>query len=138
MQYFQGAGFAEYIGFKDYPTFLFIRDSCETMPNGFNDRDMIPLFTRRGKESLSKERYMHLVESFAPNFYQGLCDADTNVNSTKKRIQKSVDRTENFMDYCYERHSSNEKLKCSTLFGKHDDYNIYYYLENLISNIAYL
>ncbi|XP_005184760.1 queuine tRNA-ribosyltransferase accessory subunit 2 [Musca domestica] len=109
-------GLSGFVGFKDYPTVLTIRDPCETMPNGSNDKDIVPLFTRRGKETISPEKYIELVETFKPDIYQGLNDADTNFDSAKKRIQKSVDRTEIFMRFCYEQHSKSEILKKSCLF----------------------
>lgn len=63
---------------------------------------------------------MDAVEILKPDIYQGLCDADTNLDSAKKRITKCVDRTTNFMDICYERHQNSKVLKNSALFGKYD------------------
>lgn len=114
---FKGGGVSEFVGYKDFPSLLTIRDPCELMPSGFNDKDIIPLFTRRGKEPLTAQKFMALVETFKPDIYQGPNDADTNWDSAKKRIQKSVDRTESFMDYCYEQHSQSETLRNSCLFA---------------------
>eukprot|EP00099_Drosophila_melanogaster_P021178 NP_648320.1 uncharacterized protein Dmel_CG3434 [Drosophila melanogaster] len=97
-----GRGLSDYVGLPGHLNILLLRDPCETTPSGGNDRDILPLFTRRGKESLSSERYMEIVASFKPDMYEGLCDADTNLESAKKRVQKSVDRTEKFMQYIYE------------------------------------
>ena len=127
LSHFKGGGVSDFVGFKGYPTLLTIRDPCELMPSGYNDKDIIPLFTRRGKEPLTAEKFISLVEAFKPDIYQGLCDADTNWNSAKKRIQKSVDRTEAFMNYCYEQHSKSEVLKSCCLFapitGGYNTYN---------------
>ncbi|EDW69339.1 queuine tRNA-ribosyltransferase accessory subunit 2 [Drosophila virilis] len=108
---------SDYVGYPGYNTLLLLRDPCETTPTGGNDRDVVPLFTRHGKESLTAARYMDMVANFAPDVYQGLCDADTNPESTKKRVQKSVDRTERFMELCYEQHSKLARLKDSTLLA---------------------
>uniref|UniRef100_A0A1I8NVM9 Queuine tRNA-ribosyltransferase accessory subunit 2 n=1 Tax=Stomoxys calcitrans TaxID=35570 RepID=A0A1I8NVM9_STOCA len=122
-----GGGLSEYVGYKDYPTILTIRDPCELMPSGSNDKDMVPLFTRRGKETLTPQKYIELVETFKPDIYQGLSDADTNFDSAKKRIQKSVDRTESFMYFCYEQHKQSQMLSKSCLFtpivGGYNTYN---------------
>ncbi|XP_075160426.1 queuine tRNA-ribosyltransferase accessory subunit 2 [Haematobia irritans] len=112
-----GKGLSEYVGFKDYPTVLTIRDPCEQMPSGSNDKDMVPLFTRRGKETLTPKKYIELVETFNPDIYQGLNDADTNFESAKKRIQKSVDRTDSFMKFCYDQREESEVLKKSCMFA---------------------
>lgn len=117
LSHFKGGGLASFVGFKNCPTILTIRDPCELMPSGFNEKGIVPLFTRRGKEPLSVHTFITLVETFKPDIYQGLCDADTNYESSKKRIQKSVDRTESFMDYCYEQQTSSATLKKSCLFA---------------------
>ena len=43
-----------------------------------------------------------MMESFKPDWYQALCDSDTGVDSSKKRIGKSIDRTLSFLDECVE------------------------------------
>ncbi|XP_037879320.1 LOW QUALITY PROTEIN: queuine tRNA-ribosyltransferase accessory subunit 2 [Glossina fuscipes] len=106
-----------YIGFKDYLTFLTIRDPCEITPSRLNDKDMVPLFTRRGKIALTAQKYMDLVEIFKPDIYQSLNDADTNCQSAKKRVQKSVERTQQFMNYCCERQQQSPILKDSVFFA---------------------
>lgn len=108
---------SEYVGFPGHGTVLLLRDPCEPTPAGGNDRDVVPLFTRRGKESLTATQYLEMVAKFAPDVFQGLCDADTNPESTKKRVQKSVDRTERFMNDCYEQHGKLERLANSTLLA---------------------
>lgn len=126
LSHFKGGGVSTFVGFKDYPTLLTVRDPCELMPSGYNDKDMVPLFTRRGKEPLTVQKFITLVEAFKPDIYQGLCDADTNWDSAKKRVQKSVDRTEGFMNYCYEQHAKSDALKPSCLFAPiTGGYNIY-------------
>uniref|UniRef100_A0A1A9WTA6 Queuine tRNA-ribosyltransferase accessory subunit 2 n=1 Tax=Glossina brevipalpis TaxID=37001 RepID=A0A1A9WTA6_9MUSC len=106
-----------YIGYKDYLTFLTIRDPCEKTPSRWNDKDVVPLFTRRGKIAITASKYMDLVEIFKPDIYQGLNDADTSWDSAKKRVQKSVDRTEQFMNYCCERQQQSSVLKGASFFA---------------------
>ncbi|XP_016933227.3 queuine tRNA-ribosyltransferase accessory subunit 2 [Drosophila suzukii] len=110
-------GLSDYVGFPGHLNILLLRDPCETTPSGGNDRDIQPLFTRRGKESLTPERYMEMVASFKPDVYQGLCDADTNAESAKKRVQKSADRTEKFMHYIYEHRDKVESTLLAPIVG---------------------
>ncbi|XP_050332956.1 queuine tRNA-ribosyltransferase accessory subunit 2 [Bactrocera neohumeralis] len=105
-----------YVGYPECLSLLLIRDTCTTTPSGHNDKDIMPLFTRRGKEMLTATSYMDAVEVLKPDIYQGLCDADTNLDSSKKRITKSVDRTAQFMDLCYERHQNSTVLNKTALF----------------------
>uniref|UniRef100_A0A0A1XFN4 Queuine tRNA-ribosyltransferase accessory subunit 2 n=1 Tax=Zeugodacus cucurbitae TaxID=28588 RepID=A0A0A1XFN4_ZEUCU len=108
--------FGAYVGYPECLSLLLVRDACTTTPSGHNDKDTVPLFTRRGKEMLTTTRYMDAVEVLKPDIYQGLCDADTNIESAKKRIAKCVDRTANFMELCYERHQNSKVLNKSALF----------------------
>ncbi|XP_067613430.1 queuine tRNA-ribosyltransferase accessory subunit 2 [Eurosta solidaginis] len=107
-----------YVGYPDPDTFtmLIIRDPCEITPSGHNDKDIVPLFTRHGKETLDTKSYMKYMERWRPDIYQGLCDADTNLQSSKKRLVKSVERTQKFMDICCELHKNSKVLRNSTLF----------------------
>ncbi|XP_039489033.1 queuine tRNA-ribosyltransferase accessory subunit 2 [Drosophila santomea] len=117
-----GRGLSDYVGLPGHLNILMLRDPCETTPSGGNDRDILPLFTRRGKESLSSERYMEMVASFKPDFYEGLCDADTNWESAKKRIQKSVDRTEKFMHYIYEQRGKVNSTLLAPIVGGYNTF----------------
>ena len=53
-------------------------------------------------------RYMDIIEAFQPDIYQMLCDGDTNLQSSKKRIQKSVERTSSMFEKCLQRHQNSE------------------------------
>ncbi|XP_055913198.1 queuine tRNA-ribosyltransferase accessory subunit 2 [Eupeodes corollae] len=110
-------GISTFVGYPNSLNILTVRDVCETTPSGFNDKDMVPLFTRRGKEPLSSEQYMELIEAISPDIYTGLYDADTNEDSSKKRVQKSVDRTEMFFNYCYEKHTTSVNLSKKSIFA---------------------
>ena len=54
------------------------------------------------------DHYMDMIESFHPDWFQALCDSDTDHSSSKKRIKKSVDRTISYLDKCIERVDSSE------------------------------
>ncbi|KAH8378922.1 hypothetical protein KR009_002105 [Drosophila setifemur] len=118
----QDRGVSDYVGFPGHQNVLLLRDPCENTPSGGNDRDVLPLFTRRGRGSLTAERYMEMVASIQPDMYQGLCDADTNAGSSNKRVQKSVDRTEKFMHYIY---GEKNKVKATLLAPIVGGYNTF-------------
>lgn len=48
------------------------------------------------------------MEAMFPDWYQALSDSDTDVNSSNKRILKSVDRTLAFLDKIVEKQQSSE------------------------------
>jgi queuine/archaeosine tRNA-ribosyltransferase len=53
---------------------------------------------------------MDIMETFQPDIYQALCDGDTNKDSTKKRVQKSLDITHDFFRTCLERHKESKVM----------------------------
>ncbi|XP_017085277.1 queuine tRNA-ribosyltransferase accessory subunit 2 [Drosophila eugracilis] len=115
-------GLTDFVGLPGHLNILMLRDPCEITPSGGNDREIQPLFTRRGKESLTPERYMEMVASFKPDIYQGLSDADTNLESAKKRVQKSVDRTEKFMHYIYENRGKVQSTLLAPIVGGYNTF----------------
>lgn len=110
-------GVSAFVGYPKSLNILTIRDICEATPSGYNDKDIVPLFTRRGKESLSVQQYMTLVDAISPDVYVGLYDADTNEESSKKRVQKSVERTEMFFNYCYDKHTNTPSLSKKSILA---------------------
>lgn len=65
---------------------------------------------------------MEMVASIRPDIYQGLCDADTNAESAKKRVQKSVDRTEKFMQYIYEQQGKVQSTLLAPIVGGYNTF----------------
>ena len=57
---------------------------------------------------MTVEQYMTIQESLKPDWYQALCDSDSDKDSSKKRLRKSVERTLNYLDECLERHNKSE------------------------------
>ncbi|KAJ9577767.1 hypothetical protein L9F63_005687 [Diploptera punctata] len=110
-------GIADFIGLKEYFTFCSIHDPAKPTPHGFNDKDTVSFWPRTGRKQLDPDKYMDIMETFRPDMYQTLCDGDTDVNSSKKRIQKSVDRTSSMFKKCLQRHEKSEVLKKSAVLG---------------------
>lgn len=61
--------------------------------------------------------YMNVIETFKPDMYVALCDGDTNINSSKKRVSNSIQNSTKFFDNCFTKHSSSEALKSSEILG---------------------
>ena len=54
------------------------------------------------------DSFIRLQEAILPDWYECLCDSDTNKDSSKKRTVKSVDRTLMYLDQVLERHKNSE------------------------------
>lgn len=61
--------------------------------------------------------YMNVIETFKPDMYVALCDGDTNINSSKRRVSNSVQSSMTFFNECFNKHSSSEALKSSEILG---------------------
>lgn len=60
---------------------------------------------------------MAFQEVCQPDWYQALCDGDTNYEISNKRNEKSISRTLEFLDTIMHRHKKSESLKNSCIFG---------------------
>ncbi|GFG40511.1 hypothetical protein Cfor_07575 [Coptotermes formosanus] len=110
-------GIADFIGLKEYLTFNSIHDPAVVTPHGFSEMDTISIWPRNGRKQLDADKYMDIIEAFQPDMYQVLCDGDTNTTSSKRRVQKSVDRSITFFERCIKRHEKSEVLKNSAVLG---------------------
>uniref|UniRef100_A0A182PP46 Queuine tRNA-ribosyltransferase accessory subunit 2 n=1 Tax=Anopheles epiroticus TaxID=199890 RepID=A0A182PP46_9DIPT len=108
---------AEFIAQSNCATLLFVRDPSESPIPGLPEKELLPIYTRNGRRNISLEQYMTLVETFRPDAYVPLYDGDTDANSSKKREQKSLDRTEKFVEQCLEWHRKSDALQSSCLIG---------------------
>lgn len=124
-----------FAGLGDLFTFISLKDPTEFSPGGYHEKGSVPIFTRRGKFLLKPEKFMDIVESFKPDCYVALSDSDTTDESSTKRITKSVERTEEFVGVCVERHQKSEILKGSMLIGPIVGGYSLPYRENSIKNI---
>lgn len=112
-----GDGIASFVGQKESISMLVLTDPAELCKPNFHEKDLVPIFSRSGRKNFTSERYMQLVEAFKPDIYVPLFDGDTDSESSKKRLQKSLDRTEKFIEQCLEVHRKSESLKQSGLIG---------------------
>lgn len=110
-------GIATFVGFPGSPIFLVMNSPCEATPSGFNEGGAAPLFGRKGKELLTPEKYIKLVETFKPDIYHSLPDSDTNMESSKKRLRKSLTRNIDFFERCLEIHKESEHLRNALFFA---------------------
>uniref|UniRef100_A0A182WKD4 Queuine tRNA-ribosyltransferase accessory subunit 2 n=1 Tax=Anopheles minimus TaxID=112268 RepID=A0A182WKD4_9DIPT len=108
---------AEFIAQTNCAALLFPRDPSEIPIPGVPEKELLPVYTRNGRRNISLEQYMTLVESFRPDAYVPLYDGDTDMHSSKKREQKSLDRTEKFVEQCLEWHRGSDTLRSCRIIG---------------------
>uniref|UniRef100_A0A182QNR0 Queuine tRNA-ribosyltransferase accessory subunit 2 n=1 Tax=Anopheles farauti TaxID=69004 RepID=A0A182QNR0_9DIPT len=108
---------AEFIAQSNSATLLFPRDPSESAIPGVPEKESLPIYTRYGRRNIGVNEYMEMVEAFRPDAYTPLYDADTDESSSKKREQKSLDRTEKFVEQSLDWHRKSDVLRSCALIG---------------------
>ncbi|KAI0231930.1 Queuine tRNA-ribosyltransferase accessory subunit 2 [Lamellibrachia satsuma] len=82
-------GLKDFAAMNDFVLYSSVQDSTESLPALQNDKNTIAIWGRAGKLKMTVEQYMTIQESLKPDWYQALCDSDSNKDSSKKRLRKS-------------------------------------------------
>ncbi|CAO1324722.1 unnamed protein product [Diamesa hyperborea] len=109
-------GLSNFCGLGMCLTFVSLKNSSEANPSGFHEKGSVSVFKKAGKVNITPERFMDLMEVYKPDFYTSLADGDSKQDSSKKRISKSIERSEQFFEDCFNRHKTSKVLKNSSLF----------------------
>lgn len=113
----QGKGLCTFVGIPEHPFHLSIQDPGVLTPSGYNVKKGVSVWTLGGKKLLSASEFMKVVKLFRPASYQVLCDSDTPIDCSKKRLTKAVDNSLRFLDECVEEHKNSPELDSTALFG---------------------
>ncbi|KAL0113857.1 hypothetical protein PUN28_011295 [Cardiocondyla obscurior] len=109
--------FADFVSMKEYINFLSIHDPACTTTSGFQQLDSISIWTRTGRIVVSAKKYMEFVQAYKPDLYVALCDGDTNINSSAKRMSKAVHRSKTLLEQCLDIHLNSDTLKSKGILG---------------------
>jgi len=63
------------------------------------------------------KKYMDIVQVYKPDLYVALCDGDTNINSSAKRVTKAIIRSKTLLEQCLDIHLSSDVLKSKGILG---------------------
>jgi len=63
------------------------------------------------------KKYMEIVQVYKPDLYVALCDGDTNINSSAKRVTKAIIRSKTLLEQCLDIHLSSDVLKSKGILG---------------------
>ncbi|KAL6442808.1 hypothetical protein ACFW04_002699 [Cataglyphis niger] len=109
--------FADFVSMKEYINFLSIHDPAYTTNPGFQQLDSISVWSRTGRIVFTANKYMELVQNYKPDLYVALCDGDTNINSSAKRVSKAVLRSKTLLEQCLDIHLHSDTLKSKGILG---------------------
>lgn len=103
--------------FQEYINFLSIHDPTCLTTSGFQQLNSISVWSRTGRIVLTAQKYMELVQVCKPDLYVALCDGDTNINSSAKRVAKAITRSKTLLEQCLDIHLSSDTLRSRGILG---------------------
>nr|CAG4643306.1 EOG090X08JG [Ilyocryptus agilis] len=95
-----GKGLASFVGLPEYLSYVSVQDPGTATPGGYHDKNSISIWPKGGRKLLDAKSYISCMEELNPDVFQLLSDGDTAINSSAKRVKKSVDATFKFAETC--------------------------------------
>lgn len=112
-------GITAFAGLEHTMSLVTLKDTGVSSTAYYN-RDSVSIATRSGKEIITPQKYMDLIEMFKPDMFHTLCDGDTSESCGNKRIYNAVNRTESFFHQCVEWYKASTSLSDSMLIGTYE------------------
>ncbi|XP_078264755.1 queuine tRNA-ribosyltransferase accessory subunit 2 [Rhinoraja longicauda] len=111
-------GIGKFIGMPDSLIYCSLYDPASPCPSGYNTNKTVSVWGGGGRIELTLSKFMAIQQAFKPDWYQCMADGEPlPPGSSRKRINKSVDRTLGFLDECLEVHQNSEVLKNAEIIG---------------------
>ncbi|XP_051870130.1 queuine tRNA-ribosyltransferase accessory subunit 2 isoform X2 [Pristis pectinata] len=111
-------GIGKFIGMPDKLTYCSLYDPASPCPSGYNTSKTVSVWGGGGRIELTLSKFMAIQQAFKPDWYQSMADGEPlPPGSSRKRINKSVDRTLGFLDECLKVHQNSEVLKNTEIIG---------------------
>ncbi|XP_003375095.1 queuine tRNA-ribosyltransferase domain-containing protein 1 [Trichinella spiralis] len=118
VEQFKG-GLKRFVGLPDESMLLLtVNDPAQTLRSGYNCATSASVFGRAGRHKLDPQLFRRILHAFQADCFQAISDSDNPIDASKKRLNKSVDRTVFFSRACAEyAKQSNEQLFCTVVGG---------------------
>ncbi|KRZ06288.1 Atlastin, partial [Trichinella zimbabwensis] len=118
VEQFKG-GLKKFVGLPDESMLLLtVNDPAHILRSGYNCATSASVFGRAGRHKLDPQLYGRILHAFRADCFQAISDSDNPIDASKKRLNKSVDRTVFFSRACAEfAKQNNEQLFCTVVGG---------------------
>ncbi|XP_037549892.1 queuine tRNA-ribosyltransferase accessory subunit 2 [Nematolebias whitei] len=111
-------GLKTFAGLHDTVLYCSLHDPATPCPTGYTTNKTVSVWGSGGRIELSVAKFMALQKTVQPDWYQSMADGETwQVNTSRKRIRKSVDRTLAHLDECLLLHQKSQELERARVFG---------------------
>ncbi|CAH1787154.1 unnamed protein product [Owenia fusiformis] len=94
-----------------------LQDPAEPVFPGKNDKHSVAVWSKGGRISVNPEMYVEVQEAFKFDWFAALSDGDTDKQTSRKRVRKSVDRTLQWLDESIEKLQKSDVQSSERLFG---------------------
>nr|XP_020455614.1 queuine tRNA-ribosyltransferase accessory subunit 2 isoform X1 [Monopterus albus] len=111
-------GFRKFAGLHDTVLYCSLHDPAAPCPTGYTTNKTVSVWGSPGRIELTVAKFMALQKTVQPDWYQSMADGETWQNNTsRKRVQKSVNRTLAHLDECLLVHQNSQELEGVEVFG---------------------
>ncbi|KAJ8413172.1 hypothetical protein AAFF_G00091680 [Aldrovandia affinis] len=111
-------GVGRFAGLQESVLFCSLHDSAKPHPTGYTTNKTVSVWGSGGRIELTVAQYMALQKVIRPDWYQSMADGETQqLDTTRKRVCKAVDRTLSHLDECLSLHLKTEELRGAEIFG---------------------
>ncbi|KAM6900209.1 queuine tRNA-ribosyltransferase accessory subunit 2 isoform 2-T2 [Xenentodon cancila] len=111
-------GFKKFSGLHDTVLYCSLHDPATICQTGYTTNKTVSVWGSGGRIELTVARFMALQKTLQPDWYQSMADGETwQINTSRKRVRKSVDRTLAHLDECLLLHQKSQELHGVEVFG---------------------
>ncbi|XP_065114231.2 queuine tRNA-ribosyltransferase accessory subunit 2 isoform X2 [Paramisgurnus dabryanus] len=111
-------GVKKFAGLHNTALFCSQHDSANPSPAGHVTNKTVSVWGSGGRIELTVARFMAIQAAIQPDCYHSMADGETwQVNTSRKRVRKAVDRTLAHLDECLMLHQKTQELKRAEIFG---------------------
>ncbi|XP_041823771.1 queuine tRNA-ribosyltransferase accessory subunit 2 isoform X2 [Melanotaenia boesemani] len=104
-------GFRKFAGLHETLLYCSLHDPATPCPTGYTTNKTVSVWGSGGRIELTVSKFMALQKTVQPDWYQSMADGETwQINTSRKRVRKSVDRTLAHLDECLVLHQKSQEL----------------------------
>ena len=110
-------GLAKFIGLPERPLVLTVQDPAEKVKSGYHNTNAVSVWFRDNRVLVSPLEYIKGITAIQPDVFVSLCDGDTEMGASNKRISKAVSKTIDFLDTCIGQRDLTDSLMKTGVIG---------------------
>ena len=108
---------AKFIGLPERPLVLTVQDPAEKVKSGYHNTNAVSVWFRDNRVLVSPLEYIKGITAIQPDVFVSLCDGDTEMGASNKRISKAVSKTIDFLDTCIGQRDLTDSLMKTGVIG---------------------